>query len=105
MKMKVLDYTTLNTLNNSSIRVGRNQNLHPDRLAGKLQDRYWINHYKIREWNGEQEIRMCVVLRVYTGQTAWLDISSDEFAAIPEIDVSEDEWEVAMCAGTPPQAP
>ncbi|MBI2907523.1 MAG: hypothetical protein HYX92_07720 [Chloroflexi bacterium] len=48
---------------------------------------------------------MCVVLRRYTGQTAWLDVSFDEFAAIPEIDVSEDEWEVAMCAGTPPHAP
>ena len=101
-KMKVLDYTTLMTLNDSSIRVGRNQNLRPDRLASKPRDRYWITDYKITERTGQQEIRICVVLSVYAGQTAWLDVSSEEFEAIPEIDVSEDEWEVALCAGTPP---
>ncbi len=105
MKIRVLDYTTLKTLNDNSIRVGRSQNLPPDRLAGKPQDRYWINHYQVRERNGEQEVRVCVVLSVYRGQTAWLDVSPDEFAAIPEIDVSEDEWEEAMCAVAPPQTP
>ena len=105
MKMKVLDYTTLMALNDSSIRAGRRQNLPPDRLAAKPQDRYWINGYNIQEWNGQQYVRICVVLSLYAGQTAWLDVSSDEFSAIPEIDVSEDEWEVAMCAGTPPHVP
>ncbi len=105
MKMKVLDQAMLLTLNDASIRAGRSQHLRSDQLASKGQSRYWINDYRIQERDGQQEVRICVVLNLYAGQTAWLDVSSDEFAAIPEIDVSDDEWETAMCAGTPPLPP
>lgn len=105
MKMRVLDHAQLLTLNDSSIRCGRSENLRPDQLASKPQQRYWINEFAVRERDERQEVRVCVVLSLYDGQTAWLDVSRDEFAAIPEIEVSEDEWETAMCAGTPPPAP
>lgn len=105
MKMKVLDYEALLTLNDGSIQAGKSQNLRSEQLAGKPQDRYWVNDHRIRERDGQHEVRICVVLSLYAGQTAWLDVSPDEFAAIPEIDVSEEEWETAMCAGTPPSTP
>ena len=99
--MKVFDHETLLTLNGSSIQAGRSQNLRPERLPAKPQDQYWVNAHTVRE----QEVRICVVLSLNAGQTAWLDVSPEEFAAIPEIDVPEAEWETAMCAGTPPSAP
>lgn len=105
MKMKVIDHTTLLGLNESSIQAGRSQNLRPERISGEPQGRYWINEHTVRERDGQKEVRMCVVLSLYGGQTVWMDVSSDEFTAIPEIEVSDDEWETAMCAGTPPAAP
>ena len=104
MRMRVLDHATLMSLNDSSLRAGRSQNLRSARLADKPQERYWITEVKTRDQGGRPEVRMCVVLNLFAGQTAWLDVSSNEFAAIPEIDVSDDEWETAMCAGTPPSA-
>ncbi len=105
MKMKVFDYETLLTLNGSSIQAGRSQNLRPEKLPTTPQDRYWVNSHMMRERDGQQEVRICVVLSLFAGQTAWLDVSIEEFAAIPEIDISDEEWETAMCAGTPPSAP
>jgi len=104
MKMKVLEYEGLKALNDSSIKAGRSQNLPAEQLA-EAQDRYWINEHRLRERDGQSEVRICVVLGLFTSQTAWLDVSPDEFAAIPEIDVSEEEWETAMCAGAPPSPP
>ena len=43
------------------------------------------------------------MLDMSAGKTVWLDMSPHEFAGIPELELSEDEWETAMCAGTPPQ--
>ena len=105
MKLKVLDHEMLLRLNESSIRAGRNQNLGPNKLPASPRDRYWVNTHMVRERDGQREVRMCVVLRSYGGQTAWLDVSSQEFAAIPEIDLSVVEWEVALCAGNPLPAP
>ncbi|MEK7778389.1 MAG: hypothetical protein AAB303_07175 [Chloroflexota bacterium] len=51
------------------------------------------------------EVRLCVVLDLFSGDTVWLDVSNDEFTAIPLINVPDQEWETAICAGTPPQAP
>ena len=48
---------------------------------------------------------MCVDLSLNTGQTAWLDVSTEEFTAIPEVEVPYLEWTVAMCAGNPPPPP
>lgn len=105
MKMRVLDHALLLALNDSSIKSGRSRNWRPERLVGKIRDRYYINEYAVRERNEQTEVRVCVVFDLYCGQTAWLDISNDQFAAIPEVEVSEDEWETAMCAGTPPPGP
>ncbi len=105
MNMKVFDHETLLNLNESSIEARRNQNLIPEKLPAKPQERYWINANMTRDRDGQQEVRICIVLNLFSGQTAWLDVSSEEFAAIPEIDISEEEWETAMCAGTPPSAP
>ena len=103
--MKVFDHETLLRLNKSSIQAGRNQNLSPSMLPARPQDRYWVNSYMAREYNGQQEVRFCVVLNTFAGQSAWLDVSSEEFAAIPEIDISDAEWETAMCVGNPPSPP
>ncbi|MBI4329359.1 MAG: hypothetical protein HY685_05805 [Chloroflexi bacterium] len=105
MKMRVFDHERLVALNGSSIQSGRGQNLPAGRLPTSAQDRYWVSAHAVRDRDGQQEVRLCVVLDLFRGQTAWLDVSSEEFAAIPEIDVSADEWETAMCAGTPPVAP
>lgn len=102
--LKVLDHQTLVRLNESSIQTGRSQNLRPGQLPTDPQGRYPVNYYRVVERAGQQHIRMCVVLTV-GGQTAWLDVSSEEFAAIPEVEVSEVVWGATMCAGTPPQPP
>lgn len=76
-----------------------------EKLPAMPQDRYWVTYSSAREREGQQEVRLCVVMDLFRGSTAWLDISPGEFAAIPEVDVSEEEWEAAMCAGTPPTTP
>lgn len=104
MKMRKLDYQTLARLNESSVRSGRRQNLPPERLPDRLHAPYPVNFYAVHEWADGWDVRMCVVLTP-AGQTAWLDVSPQEFTAIPEADVSELEWEAAVCPGTPPSAP
>ena len=102
MKMKVFDHDMLLGMNERSIRAGRSQYLQPEQVPAEPRDRYWVNAHMVRERNGQQEVRICVVLNLYTGQTSWLDISTEEFATIPEVDLGFPEWETAMCAGTPP---
>ncbi len=101
MKMKALDHDMLLTLNESSVQARRSQNLRPEQLPSRPQDRYWITTHTVQEQDDVQEVRICVVLDMDTSQTAWLDVSPNEFAAIQELDVSLAEWETAMCAGTP----
>jgi len=103
-KLKVLDHETLVMLNRSSIQAGRSQNLRPEQLPTNPQERYPVNFHTVHQRGGQQDIRMCVVLDT-AGQTAWLDVSSEEFAAIPEVEISELIWGATMCAGTPPPAP
>jgi hypothetical protein len=105
MKIQVFDHKTLVNLNGSSIRAGRSQNLNPDQLSINAQGRHWVNAHGIRERDGQVGVRMCVVLSLNTGQTAWLDVSTEEFEAIPEVDVPYLEWTAAMCAGNPPPPP
>ena len=101
MKMKAIEHDMLLMLNNSSIQAGRSQNLRPEQLPSRPQDSYWINAHSIRDQDEVQEIRICVVLDLDTSQTAWLDVSPKEFAAIQVVEISIAEWEIAMCAGTP----
>lgn len=105
MKMRIFNHDTLLTLNRSSIQAGRRQNLRTEQMNPSAVDRYWVNEEHPMERDGQSEVRMCVVLEIFTGQTAWLDVSLDEFAAIPEMEISFAEWETAMCAGTPPMPP
>ncbi|MBI2876037.1 MAG: hypothetical protein HYY20_04075 [Candidatus Tectomicrobia bacterium] len=102
--MKKLDYAMLVRLNESSIRAGRRQNLSPERMPDKIHEPYRVNFHMAHKWDGQQDIRMSVILTP-RGKTVWLDVSPEEFAAIPEFELSEVEWEVAMCPGTPPEAP
>ena len=103
-KLKEMDYPTLVALNERSIRAGRRQNLSPRRMPSQLHEPYMVNHHVVHEWEGRQDIRMSVVL-TSGGQTAWLDVSPEEFDAIPEVELSELDWEAAICPGTPPAMP
>jgi len=105
MKMKVFGHDMLLGMNERSIRAGRSQYLRPERVPVEPRERYWVNSHSIRERSGQEEVRICVVLNLFTGQTTWLDISIEEFATIPEVDLGFPEWETAMCAGTPPPVP
>ncbi len=104
MKLKTLDHQTLVQLNTASIRAGRLQNLPPEKLAQTVQPRYPINLVLPHTRIGQQEMRLSVVLDL-AGQSAWLDVSPEEFSAIPEVDVIFDVYEGIMCAGNPPPAP
>ncbi|MBI4313006.1 MAG: hypothetical protein HY681_14690 [Chloroflexi bacterium] len=103
-KLKFLDHPTLARLNAGSIRSGRLQHLPEGALAGPPQTRYPINLAIPRARDGRQEVRVSVVLDL-AGQSAWLDITPEEFNAIPEIEVLFDVYEGIMCAGNPPPAP
>lgn len=105
MKMRIFNHDLLVALNRSSIQSGRRQNLRPEQTNPSTVDRYWVNEEHAIQRNGQPEVRLCVVLDIFTGQTAWLDVSLDEFEAIPEVKLPFAEWETAMCAGTPPPAP
>jgi len=100
IKMKMMDYDLLLRLNESSLRAGRKQNLRTERIPGDTARRYVVNFNFDHEWSGGQDVRMSVILKP-AETTAWLDVSSEEFAAIPEFEVSELEWESAVCVGTP----
>ena len=101
MKMKAVDHDTLLMLNQSSIQAKRSQNLRPEQVPSKPQDTYWITVHTVKEQDDVQAVRMCVVLDVDNSQTAWLDVSTNEFEDIQELELSLADWEVAMCAGTP----
>lgn len=105
MKMRVIDHETLLRLNHSSVQAKRSQNLPLVKLSAQPQARYWITYHSVHERTGHQDVRLCVVLDIFSSDAAWLDVSNDEFTAIPLVDVPDAEWESVMCAGTPPQAP
>ena len=98
--MKMFDYQRLMLLNESSIRAGRKQNLRPEQMPSDSPRQYMVNFKFDHECAGQPDIRMSVILKPGV-QTAWLDVSPEEFAAIPEFEVSELEWEAAICGGTP----
>lgn len=100
IRMKVLDYQRLVTLNESSIRAGRKQNLRSEQLPGDRRRQYIVNFHFDHEWGDLQDVRMSVILKPGV-LTAWLDVSSEEYDAIPEVGMSELEWEAAVCVGTP----
>jgi len=100
IKLKTLDYQTLVMLNESSLRDGRKQNLPPEQMPSDHNRQYIVNFKFDHQWAGEQDIRMSVILKPGV-LTAWLDVSPEEYDAIPETEMSELEWEAAVCVGTP----
>ena len=100
IKMKVLDYERLVKLNESSIGAGRKQNLQPEQIPSDSNKQYIVNFRFEHQWGDTQDIRMSVILEPGV-TTAWLDVSPEEYGAIPEVEMSEFEWEVAVCVGTP----
>lgn len=99
--MKVLDYPRLNMLNESSIRADRRENLKPEQIPNDPNGHYVVNYHYYHEWGGQPSVRMSVILRPGV-LTAWLDVSPEEYTAIPEVQFSELEWEAAVCVGVPP---
>lgn len=101
IEMKILSYQMLAMLNESSIRAGRKQNLSPEQMPSDLNRQYTVNFKFDHEWTGGQpDIRMSVILKPGV-KSVWLDVSPQEFAAIPEFEMSELAWEAAICVGTP----
>ena len=100
MKMKILDYETLVMLNESSIREDRKQNLRAEQMPIDTYGQYIVNFHFDHVWKGRCDVRLSIILKP-GARTAWLDISAEEFAAIPEFEMSELDWEAAVCVGTP----
>ncbi|MBI4283153.1 MAG: hypothetical protein HY663_01635 [Chloroflexi bacterium] len=100
IKMKVLDYQSLMVLNESSIRARRKQHLKPEQIPDDARKQFTVNFKFDHEYAGQRDIRLSVILKPGV-QTAWLDVSPEEFADIPEVEMSELEWEAAVCVGVP----
>ncbi len=98
--MKILDYQTLVALNKSSIRAGRKQNLKPEQIPSDSSGQYIVNFHLDHQWRVQRDVRMSVILKPAV-QTAWLDVSPEEYNAIHEVELTELEWEAAVCVGTP----
>ncbi len=99
--MKCLDHSTLLRLRRSSHDAGRKQ-IPPEELVPRdgKRDRYVVNFRFEHECDGEKDVRLSVVLKP-GALTAWLDVSQEEYDAIPDVELSELEWEEAVCVGIP----
>jgi hypothetical protein len=100
IKMKVLDRERLVRLNESSIRAGRKQNLRPEQIPSNPNGQYIVNFRFEHAWGELRDVRMSVILKP-GAFTAWLDVSPEEYSDVTEVEMSEFEWEAAVCVGTP----
>lgn len=98
--MKMLDYQRLVTLNESSICASRKQNLKPEQIPSDSGRQYIVNFHFDHKCGDLRDIRMSIILKPGI-LTAWLDVSPEEYDAISEVEMSELEWEAAVCVGTP----
>lgn len=98
--MKIVSYKELVSLNESSIRAKRSQNLRPEQLPQDKDRTYIINFHFDHEWNGQKDARLSVILEPGV-RTAWLDISTAEYQEMREVMLTELEWEAAVCVGIP----
>lgn len=98
--MKYLEYKTLVKLNQNSLHAGRKQNMNPEQLSNDTGKKYLVNFHFEHKWQDEQDVRMSVILEPGI-KTAWLDVSQEEYQAIPQVELTELEWEAAVCVGTP----
>lgn len=97
--MKCLDRPSLLRLNRSSRDAGRKQSL-PEEVPSDRDRRYIVNFRFEHEYDGRKDVRLSVVLKP-GALTAWLDVSQEEYDAIPDVELSELEWEEAVCVGIP----
>ncbi len=97
--MKILDRAGLLRLNENSLRAQRKQNLKTEQIPDDSRRRFIVNFHFDHEWKDIRDVRLSVILK--PGVTAWLDVSAEEYAAIPEFELSELDWEAAVCVGTP----
>ena len=98
--MKVMDSQKLNRLNENSIRAGRKQNLKPDQIPVD-RSTYIVNFHFDHQLDGENDVRLSVIM-VPGVRTVWLDVSKADYDSIPEVLLTELEWEAAVCVGVPP---
>lgn len=98
--MKVLDHRMLATLNESSICEGRKQNLQPEQIPANTSQQYIVNFHFDHQWKDLRDVRLSVITKPGV-QTVWLDVSLEEYEAIPQIELTELEWEAAVCVGVP----
>ena len=102
--MKVLSRQDLIRLNENSIQEGRRENLKPEQIPPNADKEYIVNFHFDHEWNKQKDVRLSVILE--PGKcTAWLDVSLDDYNSIPEVQMSELEWEAAVCVGVPHWTP
>ena len=102
--MKVLDHERLVALNESSIRAGRKQHIKPEQIPADTGKTCTVNFHFDHEWGGGKDVRMSVILKLGV-LTVWLDVSQSEYDAIPNVEMSELEWEASVCVGVPPWTP
>jgi hypothetical protein len=100
IKMKILDYRLLKALSESSQRANRKQFLTAEKLPLESGKQYIVNFHFDHQVKDTYDVRMSVVTKPGV-ETVWLDVSEEEFTAIPEIELSEPEWEAAVCVGIP----
>ena len=100
VKMKYLDSDLARRLNQSSLSSGRSQNLRPEHLSEPARSKYLVNFHFDHAWRGAPDVRLSIII-VPGELTAWLDVSPGEFAALPEVELSELDWEAAVCVGVP----
>jgi hypothetical protein len=100
VKMKVLDHPMLLKLNESSRGAGRKQNIQPEQLSVERRKQYIVNFHLDHKFGDREDVRLSVILKP-GALSAWLDVSPEEYAAIPDVEMTELEWEAAVCVGMP----
>ncbi len=100
VKMKVMDYQSLLKLNQSSINAGRKQNLRLELLPAEQDQPFIANFHFDHQCRDFRDVRLSVILKPGI-LTAWLDVSQEEYEVIPEVELSELDWEAAVCVGIP----
>lgn len=105
MRLKVIDLQMLQALNDSSMRAGGTHTLTADQMGPTPEGRYWISTHLFPEKHGRQKVCACVVLNLRTSLAAWLDLTLEEFSAIPFQEVDLIEWETVVCVGDIPPLP
>ncbi len=98
--MKCLDRPNLVRLCRSSREAGRKQSLPEEMIPSDRDRRHVVNFRFEHECDGSKDVRLSVVLKP-GALTAWLDVSQEEYDDIPDVELSELEWEEAVCVGIP----